>query len=288
MTLTEKSYKMIQRTNLTEKTVHLYVLSFIKLNASMKYKLIILLFFISICSLFSQEIIKTDSIYPVKKEYLKFDYKALIVPSALMAYGIIGIESDGLKGFNANIREEVTEDIDDKFTIDDFSQYAPAVAVYGLNLFGVEGKNNFKDRTIILGTSYLLMGTWVTAMKKTTRIERPDKSGFNSFPSGHTATAFASAEFLWQEYKDVSFWYGISGYAVATGTGFFRIYNDKHWLTDVAMGAGIGILTTKIAYWVFPLMDKYIFTKRENRTTAMVAPFYNGKQLGAGILLNIN
>lgn len=274
---------------ITKKAVHLYVLGFLKPSESMKPKFTILFCFLSITLVFSQEITQTDSVVLIKKEYLKFDYKALIVPSALMAYGIIGIESDGLKGFNANIREEVTEDIDDKFTIDDFSQYAPALAVYGLNLFGVKGKHNFKDRTIILGTSYLLTGTWVTVMKKTTRIERPDKSGFNSFPSGHTATSFASAEFLWQEYKDVSLWYGISGYAIATGTGFFRIYNDKHWLTDVAMGAGIGILSTKIAYWVFPLMDKYIFKGKENRTTAVVvAPFYNGKQLGAGILLNIN
>lgn len=289
MTQTEKSFRMtIQRIEINQKAAHFDVLPFVKTFKTMKTKLIILLLFLSINNMFSQEITKTDSIVPIKKDYLKFDYKALIIPSAFMAYGIIGIESDGLKGFNANIREEVTEDIDDKFTIDDFSQYAPAIAVYGLNLFGVEGKNNFKDRSIILGTSYLLMGTWVTVMKKTTRIERPDKSGFNSFPSGHTATAFASAEFLWQEYKDVSFWYGISGYVVATGTGFFRIYNDKHWLTDVAMGAGIGILTTKIAYWVFPLMDRHIFNRKENRTTAMVAPFYNGKQLGAGILFKIN
>lgn len=293
MMQTEKSYRMtipimMQRIELNKKAVHLSVLPFFKTSETMKTKHLMLLLFLCVNTVFSQEITKTDSIFHINKKGVKFDYKALIIPSALLAYGIIGIESDGLKGFNANIREEVTEDIDDKFTIDDFSQYAPAAAVYGLNLFGVEGKNNFKDRTIILGTSYLLMGTWVTVMKKTTSIERPDKSGFNSFPSGHTATAFASAEFLWQEYKDVSFWYGISGYFVAAGTGFFRIYNDKHWLTDVAMGAGIGILTTKIAYWVFPLMDKYIFTSKENRTTAMAAPFYNGKQLGAGILLNFN
>ena len=289
MTQTEKSFRMmIKKINLTNKAVHFDVLPYLKTSETMKSRLIIFLLFLSINNVFSQEITKTDSIISIKQNNLKFDFKALIIPSALMAYGIIGIESDGLKGFNANIREEVTEDIDDRFTIDDFSQYAPALAVYGLNLFGVEGKNNFKDRTIILGTSYLLMGTWVTVMKKTTRIQRPDKSGFNSFPSGHTATAFASAEFLWQEYKDVSFWYGISGYVVATGTGFFRIYNDKHWLTDVAMGAGIGIMTTKIAYWVFPLLDKHIFKSKENSTTAIVAPFYNGKQLGAGILLNIN
>ena len=144
-----------------------------------------------------------------------------------------------------------------------------------------------RDRSIILGTSYLLMGTSVYALKNITKIERPDHSGFNSFPSGHTATAFAGAEFLWQEYKDVSIWYGISGYLVATGTGIFRIYNDKHWLTDVAMGAGIGILSTKIAYWIFPYIDNHIFKSKKNINSAMVAPFYNGNQIGLGMVINL-
>jgi membrane-associated phospholipid phosphatase len=64
-------------------------------------------------------------------------------------------------------------------------------------------------------------------------------------------------------------WYGISGY-VATGTGFFRMYNDRHWLTDVAAGAGIGILC-KTAYWLYPKMQNY-FSKR-NKTSVMIAPF---------------
>jgi len=252
-----------------------------------KYLIITLIF--SFCFHYSnaQQLQQKDSLNNTKTENLKFKYKQLIIPTALMAYGIIGIESDGLKDWNLGIREEVTENIDKKITIDDFSQYAPAISVYALNLGGIKGKNNFRDRSIILGTSYLLMGTSVYALKNITKIERPDGSGFNSFPSGHTATAFAGAEFLWQEYKDVSIWYGISGYLVATGTGFFRIYNNKHWLTDVAMGAGIGILSTKIAYWIFPYIDNHIFKSKKNIRSAMVAPFYNGNQMGLGMLINL-
>lgn len=235
----------------------------------------------------AQEIIKKDSLDNLKKENLKFNYKQLIIPTALIAYGVIGIESDALKGVNLDIRNEVTENIDKKITIDDFSQYAPAVSVYALNLGGIKGKNNLRDRSIILATSYLIMGTTTYGLKKLTKIERPDESGFNSFPSGHTATAFAGAEFLWQEYKDVSIWYGISGYIVASGTGFFRIYNNKHWLTDVAAGAGIGILSTKIAYWVFPYINNKIFKSNKNVSSAVVAPFYNGNQMGVGMVLNL-
>ena len=232
----------------------------------------------------AQQLSKKDSI---SNGNLKFKYKQLIIPTALIGYGVIGLASDDLKDFNLGIRNEVIDDIDGKLTIDDYSQYAPALSVYALNLCGIKGKNNLRDRSIILGTSYLLMSGTVMGLKSLTKVERPDGSGFNSFPSGHTATAFAGAEFFWQEYKDVSVWYGISGYIVATGTGFFRIYNNKHWLTDVATGAGIGILSTKVAYWIFPYVNKHIFKSKKNISSGMVAPFYNGNQMGLGMILNL-
>lgn len=229
-------------------------------------------------TVFSQQVTSTDSIIRDTTHSLKFNYKQLIIPSALIGYGIIGIESDQLKSFNTQIRDEVQEDIDHKITIDDFSQWAPAATVYALNAFGVQGKHNFRDRSVILLTSYAIMGATTFAGKSITKIERPDGSSNNSFPSGHTATAFAGAEFLWQEYKNQSIWYGIAGYAVATGTGLFRIYNNKHWLTDVAAGAGIGILSTKIAYWINPFITKNLFGKKhEKSATSALMPSYDGK-----------
>jgi hypothetical protein len=248
----------------------------------MKKAVFIFIFFAN--SIIAQHI-EIDSIQnKTPSKNLKFKYKQLIIPSVLIGYGVIGLESDGLIMVNSGIKEEVNENIDEKFTIDDFSQYVPAASVYGLNAFGVKGKHNFKDRTIILGTSYIIMSASVLSLKSIAKVERPDGSAFNSFPSGHTATAFAGAEFLWQEYKDVSFWYGISGYAIATGTGIFRMYNDRHWLTDVVAGAGIGILSTKIAYWINPFIQKKIFNSRESNGTSIIAPFYNGKQFGVGFI----
>lgn len=75
-------------------------------------------------------------------------------------------------------------------------------------------------KTCVVGTDLIMSGT-VLGLKSITKIERPDGSSKNLFPFGHTATAFAGAEFLWQEYKDKSIWYGIAGYSVATGTGIF-------------------------------------------------------------------
>lgn len=243
--------------------------------------LILLSFFYRI---FGQES-SSDSI--TVNRNVEFKYSALIIPTVLIGYGVIGIESDGLKIWNSEIKEELNENIDEKLTIDDFSQYAPALTVYALDALGIKGKNNFRDKTTILTTSFFIMTTTVTSLKLTTNTKRPDGSSNNSFPSGHTATAFMGAEFLWQEYKDVSLWYGITGYVIATGTGFFRMYNDRHWLTDVAAGAGIGILSTKIAYWVNPYITKKLFRDKNKQSSSVFYPYFNGEQFGIGLAIRL-
>lgn len=216
----------------------------------------------------------------------RFNVKQLIIPAVLLGYGIVGLESESLKGYNKELRAEVTEHIDEKLTIDDFSQYTPMLSVYALNAAGVKGKHNFRERTIIMGTAYLIMAGTVTIIKNTSTEYRPDGTSNNSFPSGHTATAFSGAEFLWQEYKDVSVGYGIAGYVVAAGTGAFRIYNNRHWLSDVAAGAGIGILSTKIAYWAYPWLNRHIFGqgRKNSNTVGMVVPYYNGTSAGCALM----
>lgn len=202
----------------------------------------------------------------------KFKPLQLIVPGTLIGVGIIGLESDWLKFQNREIRNELQENIDHRLTIDDFTQYAPMAATYGLNLCGIKGKHGYGDLTIILGTAYALMGTTVYAMKNITKVERPDGSARNSFPSGHTATAFMGAELLRREYWDVSPWIGVAGYAVAAGTGFFRMYNNRHWLTDVIAGAGIGILSVQAAYWLYPIITKTFFRKQYLKNT-YISPY---------------
>jgi hypothetical protein len=246
--------------------------------------LVVLLFsnFIIAQSKFTDTIVAQDTVHS-----LKFTYKQLIIPSVLIGYGFLGLNSDQIKDYDLGIQDEVTENIDTKFSIDDVMQYAPAATVYALNSCGIEGKNNLKDRSIILASSYLIVSVSVLSLKSITKVERPDGSSNNSFPSGHTATAFAGAEFLWQEYKDKSVWYGISGYFVATATGAFRIVNNRHWFTDVVAGAGIGILSTKVAYWIYPFVNKTIFCSnaKENKISSMILPYYNGKQFGCAFAM---
>lgn len=212
----------------------------------------------------------------------QFKYKSLIIPTVLIGYGVVGLISPALKDLNNSVKIEFRDHDDKKVNLDDYTQYSPFLSVYALNALGIQGKNNFKDRTIVLATAYLIMGGSVNIIKKTSKVTRPDGSDTRSFPSGHTATAFMGAEFLHQEYKDVSKWYGITGYVVAASTGLYRMSNEKHWLTDVATGAGIGILSTKIAYWVHPLIKKTIFKDKDNKN-GIVIPFYNGREYGVGL-----
>lgn len=224
----------------------------------------------------------TDTLNPNDNAY-KFSVKKLIVPSVLVSYGVLSLTVDGLKTLNNSTRYESSEHIIPGAKIDNYMQYAPAVAVYGLNLAGVKGKHNFKDRTIIYVTSQLVSAALVLPTKHFVQEQRPDGSNNLSFPSGHTAAAFSSAQFMFREYKDSNFWLSVSGYPIAAMTGIYRVFNDKHWVGDVVAGAGIGILSTEIAYWLFPITSKWFVSKKDSEAISFV-PFYQSKNLGLTII----
>ena len=226
---------------------------------------------------------KQDTLHQQKN--IDFNYKALIIPASLIGYGTLSLYNDKLTNGDASIRNNINSDNEKTFPLDEGTQSLAFLSVYGLNLFGVKGKNNFKDRSIVLATAYLIMGSSVTVLKRTTHRQRPNQTGFTSFPSGHTATAFMGAEFLYQEYKDVSPWYGVSGYFIAAGTGYLRMYNNKHWFSDVVAAAGIGILSTKIAYWVQPFF-KDLFSKKQTATKTAVVPYYNKNEMGLAMSMS--
>lgn len=224
---------------------------------------------------------KTDNVLPysdtvsVKAKPASTLYKTApyLAPTALVVYGILSQESDLLQGVDENIGADLREDYPVFRThIDDKLQYMPVVSVYALGFLGVKGKNNFIDKTAIYLMSNTIMGLSVELIKTQTHKLRPDGSDYRAFPSGHTATAFVAAEFMTREYKDVSPWYGIAAYTMATATGTLRMLNNKHWFSDVVMGAGVGILSTKLAYIAYPIVKKSLSGNKGSKF--MLVPSY--------------
>lgn len=224
---------------------------------------------------------------PMTPQKQRLSARSIVIPSAMIAYGAFTFTNRDLKRLNLAVRHKLWEDRNDgngKLShIDNFSLVAPAVAVYALNIAGVKGKNNLIDASLMYGMSHLIGQVLIVSnVKKLTNIMRPDSSNRFSFPSGHTAQAFISAEFLRREYKDVSPWIGAAGYAVAVGTGFLRMYNNKHWLNDVIAGAGVGILSTHISYWLYPKIKNTFLGKWKGNT--IVAPTYQNRSFGFGMV----
>ncbi|PZR15335.1 MAG: PAP2 family protein [Flavobacterium psychrophilum] len=199
--------------------------------------------------------------------------KAFAVPLLFTAAGLYSITDNDLIN-KLEVQEERNELIP-KFRshIDDYLQYAPIAAVYGLNAIGIKGKNNFGNRTAILIKSELLVGILTYSLKKITAVPRPDTGQPTSFPSGHTAQAFAAATFMAKEYGHKSIWYSIGAYTVATGIGTMRVMNNRHWVSDVLVGAGIGILSTNLVY----LTHQYKWGKKKSSGQTLIIPSYDGQ-----------
>lgn len=200
---------------------------------------------------------QTDSLRPARLNDERPRLQNLVIPAVLTTYGFAALKWDALISFDQQVRKVVWVDNPHRpFHLDNYLQYGPGLAVYGLNAAGVHGRHNFRDRTVIYLLGYAMMGAAVLTLKSVIRAPRPDGSGNDGFPSGHTATAFAGAEFMQGEFGGLSVWYSVAGYVMATGTGFLRVYNDKHWFSELTTGAGIGMIAGKAGYWLFPLIAR--------------------------------
>lgn len=141
--------------------------------------------------------------------------------------------------------------------IDNYTQYVPLALTIGLHLGGVEGRSDWPRFWASSAMSAAIMAAFVNGIKYTASEMRPDGSTRNSWPSGHTATAFMAATILHKEYGLTrSPWYSVGAYTLATATGVMRVLNNRHWVSDVLSGAGIGILSVELGYGICDLLFK--------------------------------
>ena len=144
-----------------------------------------------------------------------------------------------------------------KTGIDDYTQYFGPAMTVGLKLGGYEGRSDWGRLLASAALSYGIMAGLVNGIKYTASEMRPDGSTANSWPSGHTATSFVGATMLHKEYGLTrSPWFSVAGYGVATATGVMRILNNRHWISDVLSGAGIGIMSTELGYALSDIIFK--------------------------------
>lgn len=176
-----------------------------------------------------------------------FHFRQTIAPAVLIGTGTFGLTQVWKENVNLPVKDYMT-DLRQGYYIhaDDYIQYVPLATSLLLCLDKREG---WEDRVLLAGTGWAFAGLLVNAAKYTVREMRPDGSRRNSFPSGHSATAFVGAELVRMEYGG---WWGAAAYTVAIATGALRMYNERHWCNDVLAGAGVGILSAKIAYWMLP------------------------------------
>ena len=173
---------------------------------------------------------------------------------------------------------------DFKTGIDDYTQFFGPAMVVGLKLGGYEGRSDWPRLLASAGMSYAIMAGLVNGIKYTAKEVRPDGSTANSWPSGHTATAFVGATLLHKEYGLTrSPWWSVAGYGVATATGVMRVLNNRHWISDVMSGAGIGIMSTELGYALCDLMFKGKGLLRNDMLFDNEKPSFFGISMGLGL-----
>ena len=196
--------------------------------------------------------------------------RPFLFPVALTAYGALSI---GNAGFPSSQYVKKQRDLNFptfRTHIDDYLVYVPSALPFALEAAGVKGRHNMKDKTALYAISMAMNVVVINVLKYSVKTLRPDSSAYNSFPSGHTSFAFGGAQFLHKEYGYKSPWYSIVGYATATTTGGLRILNNRHWFSDVVVGAGIAMLCTEITYRIYPKIKPLIF---KNKRKEVLKPF---------------
>lgn len=156
---------------------------------------------------------------------------------------------------------------------DDFLQYSPTLIQIGARLLGANAVHKTKDQLglFLLGTGIYAIST--QGLKRIVNETRPNGIE-HSFPSGHTATAFFGATVLAKELGKDYPWLAVTGYTLAAGTGYLRLANHEHWLSDVLVGAGIGIASAELAYCIYPKLKQHFSQKQAFQWEPRIAPNY--------------
>ncbi len=175
----------------------------------------------------------------------------LLVPALGLGYGIASMHVSALTEVDLRLQSRwANSHSTQRLRLDDYMLYLPAVYVLGKSVITDSRAKRNHVFGKFLATKLIQYGTVYTTKRIIGRV-RPDESSNHSLPSGHTAEAFANAEFLRMYVGKDQPWIAVMGYVIAAGTGFLRIYNNRHWFSDVVAGAAVGYGAARLGSWSF-------------------------------------
>lgn len=188
----------------------------------------------------------------------------------LYAAGVLGTTAV-VYAFDEDIREWAqegrTESSDDVWKALSYLGKGGTLLVLSGGLYAageLADSKSIRKTAILSLESYLISGVIVLGIKYVVGRARPyteeGKSSFNPFssgsshysmPSGHTTSAFSVASVI--AYQSDSLALDIAAYSLATLVGISRLKLDKHWASDLVIGAALG---TFVGHKICTLHDK--------------------------------
>lgn len=169
---------------------------------------------------------------------------------------------------------------------ENYVRFAPYALIASMKLAGIESRSSNSEFLASFAMSNIFMAGTVETLKKSIKESRPDKSSNNAFPSGHTAIAFTAASILHKEFGETtSPWISFGAYGIATATGVLRATHSRHWAGDILAGAGIGVLSTELGYYLSGLFfhkkksHRKVFIPKKNSEK----PSFVEVQMGGGL-----
>jgi len=132
-------------------------------------------------------------------------------------------------------------------------KWAPLTVLLVLDAASYKTKSSFKQHALNFIVAEVILNAAMLPVKKIFNRKRPNGQA-ESFPSGHAATGFLSSQILYEELRENNAALSYSGYTLSFVTCLLRLYHKKHWFSDVAAGALLGIFSAKAS-------SKFIYRK---------------------------
>jgi len=146
-------------------------------------------------------------------------------------------------------------------------KWIPFATVFLLDVFGLRTKSGWKKQLLITGATEAIRYFIADNLKKITKERRPAPyMGKHSFPSGHTSSSFAGAQFMHTELRNSIPVLSCVGYLGAMTTATIRLMKNRHWLMDVVAGAVVGIVSAKLADTIVHRLATKRQTKKKQST----------------------